>query len=348
VAHPDAAASNPARPPALHVIGTFDNSVSRRRPTLSSRLTVISGQTDLLVRDDLAVRIITAWPTNLAGHLGTLVSSSLWPANPPVIISPPFAVFGGLFSLESTLSSLTISLITFAFVFGGALFGIVLRAVLPQNELNSDSRDVVKLGMGLVATLAALVLGLLIAAAKTSFDTQNLELTDLSSKAVLLDRVLAHCGPESQEAGTELRSSVAHTLDTIFSKDASQLESTKGELLYDKIQGLSPQDDARRSIQAQALSLILALGQTRWLMAEQRVNSISVPLLVVLIFWLTIIFTSFGLFAPRNTTVVVSLFVTSLSVSGAIFLIIEMYSPYTGLIHVSSDPLRAALSLLGQ
>ena len=309
---------------------------------------MISGRTDFLVWDELASRIITVWPTNLSGHLGTLVSSSLWPANPHVIISPPFAVFGSLFSLEATLSSLTISLITFAIVFGGALFGIVLSAVLPQNELNSDSRDVVKLGMGLVATLAALVLGLLIASAKTSFDTQNLELTDLSSKAVLLDRVLAHYGPASQDARTELRSSVAHTLDTIFSKDVSQLESTKGELLYDKIQALSPKDDTQRSIQAQALSIILSLGQTRWLMAEQRVNSISVPLLVVLIFWLTIIFTSFGLFAPRNKTVVVSLFVTSLSVSGAIFLILEMYSPYAGLIHVSSDPLRAALSRLGQ
>jgi hypothetical protein len=246
------------------------------------------------------------------------------------------------------LSSITISLITFAFVFGGALLGIVLRAVLPQNALTSDSRDVVKLGMGLVGTLAALVLGLLIASAKTSFDTQNIELIEMSSKAVLLDRVLAHYGPEATEARNELRGSLARTIDTMFSKDASHLESTKGELLYDKVQGLSPKDDAQRSIQAQALSIILSLGQTRWLIAEQRVNSISVPLLVVLIFWLTIIFMSFGLFAPRNTTVVVSLSVSALSVSGAIFLILEMYSPYAGLIHVSSAPLRAALTRLGQ
>jgi len=202
--------------------------------------------------------------------------------------------------------------------------------------------------MGLVGTLAALVLGLLIASAKTSYDTQNVELIDMSSKAVLLDRVLAHYGPEAKEARSELRGSVTHTLDTVFSKNASQLESTKGELLYDRIQGLSPKDDVQRSIQAQALSLVLAMGQMRWLMAEQRMSSISVPLLVVLIFWLTIIFMSFGLFAPRNATVVISLSVSALSVSGAIFLILEMYSPYAGLIHVSSAPLRAALSRLGQ
>jgi hypothetical protein len=87
------------------------------------------------------------------------------------------------------------------------------------------------------------------------------------------------------------------------------LESTKGEALFDIIQGLSPKDDAQRSIKAKALGTILALGQTRWLMAEQRVNSVSVPLLVGLIFWLTIILTSFGLFTPRNLTVVVSVLV---------------------------------------
>jgi hypothetical protein len=246
------------------------------------------------------------------------------------------------------LSSITISLLAFAFVFGGALLGIILRAALPQNALTSDSRDAVKLGMGLVGTLAALVLGLLIASAKTSYDTQNVELIDMSSKAVLLDRVLAHYGPEAKEARSELRGSVMHTFDMLFSKNASQLESTKGEILYDRIQGLSPKDDVQRSIKAQALSLVLAMGEMRWLMAEQRMSSISVPLLVVLIFWLTIIFMSFGLFAPRNATVIISLLVSALSVSGAIFLILEMYSPYAGLIHVSSAPLRAAISRLGQ
>jgi len=234
------------------------------------------------------------------------------------------------------MSSIAISGVTFACVFGGALLGMALRAVLPQNHVTADSRDVVKLGMALVATLAALVLGLLIASAKSSFDMQNVELTEMSSRVVLLDRVLAHYGPEAKEVRIELRSSVVHTLDTLFSKDASQLESTRGEILYDEIQGLSPKTDAQRSVQAQALSTVLALAQTRWLIAEQRVNSVSVPLLIVLIFWLTIIFTSFGLFAPRNATVFVSLLISALSVSGAVFLILEMYAPYEGLIHVSS------------
>jgi hypothetical protein len=252
---------------------------------------------------------------------------------------------------EVIMSSLEISLVTLAVVFGGALLGMALRAGLPQNELSAESREVVKLGMGLIATMAALVLGLLIASAKSSFDTQNSELMEMSSKVVLLDRVLAHYGPEAKEARDVLRSSVVDALNLLSSKvgDVSPRygSSANGEVLYDKIQGLSPKDDVRRSIQAQAMNIMMGLGQTRWLLAAQTGNSVSVPMLVVLVAWLTIIFISFGLFAPRNVTVVVSLLVSALSVSGAIFLILEMYSPYAGLIHVSGAPLRAALEHLG-
>ncbi len=250
------------------------------------------------------------------------------------------------------MNSVAISFITLAVVFGGALLGIALRAVLPQNELSDESRDVVKLCVGLIATMAALVLGLLIASAKSSFDTQSAELTEMASKVVLLDRILAHYGPDAKEARDILRTSVVSALDSVSSTDvasASQFgSSANGEVLYDKIQGLSPKDDAQRSIQAQALNIMMGLGQTRWLVAAQRGNSVSEPLLVVLVAWLTIIFISFGLFAPRTVTVVVSLLVSALSVSGAIFLILEMYSPYAGLIHVSGAPMRAALAHLGQ
>ena len=257
-----------------------------------------------------------------------------------------------MFVAEAIMSSLEISFVTLALVFGGALLGIALRAVLPQQHLAGDSRDVVKLGMGLIATMAALVLGLLIASAKSSFDTQNAELTEMASKAVLLDRVLAHYGPETQEARNMLRSSVASVLEMVSAKAAGGPfqfgMSANGEQLYDKIQGLSPKDDAQRSIQSQAVSILIAMGQTRLLLAAQKNNSVSLPMLVVLVAWLAIIFISFGLFAPRNLTVIVSLLISALSVSGAVFLILEMYSPYAGLIHVSGAPIRAALAHLGQ
>jgi hypothetical protein len=251
------------------------------------------------------------------------------------------------------MSSIAISSIVFACVFGGAMFGMFLRAALPQHHMSADSKDVVKMGMGLVATMSALVLGLLIASAKSSYDTQSTELTEMSARVVLLDRVLAHFGPETKEARELLRSTVARVLDQMWSKDRSnpsQLGPTSagGEVLFEKIQGLSPRDDAQRSLQAEALSIAMSVGQTRWLMYEQNATSISMPFLIVLVFWLTALFTSFGLFAPRNGTVVTSLLVTALSVSGAILLILEMYTPYRGLIQVSSAPLRAALTHLGK
>ncbi|MGC1644968.1 MAG: hypothetical protein WA741_04000, partial [Candidatus Sulfotelmatobacter sp.] len=139
----------------------------------------------------------------------------------------------------------------------------------------------------------------------------------------------------------------------MWSKDPSILfKATPGtagaEMLADKIQELSPNNDAQRAMQSQAMNIVMALGQTRWLLYEQRLSSVSIPVLVVLTFWITALFVSFGLFAPFNTTTIASLCVSALSVSGAIFLILEMYTPYAGLIQISSAPLRAALLQLGK
>jgi len=247
------------------------------------------------------------------------------------------------------MSATTISLIVFACVFGGALIGILLHAVLPQQHLSNESKDIVKLGMGLVGTMAALVLGLLVASAKGSYDAQSAELTQMSANIALLDRALALYGPETKEARNLLRGAVARVLDQMWSSASLSVPTAAGgEILYEKIQGLSPKNDTQRSLQGQALSMAVDLGKTRWLMYEQATTSVSMPLVIVLVCWLTAIFISFGLFAPFNATVVASLFVSALSVSGAIFLILEMYTPYAGLVKISDAPLRAALAHLGQ
>lgn len=251
------------------------------------------------------------------------------------------------------MNSIAIRSLVFVCVFGGALLGMFLRGILPEQHLSADSKDTVRIGMGLIGTLAALVLGLLIASAKNFYDTQSSELTEMSAKIVLLDRVLAHYGPETKELRELLQKAAARILGQLWPKDSGGhplLEPTAagGEILFDKIQELSPKNDTQRALQTQALSMAVDIGKTRWTMFEQAGSFISMPLLAVLVFWLATIFASFGLFAPRNATALASLFVCALSVSGAIFLILEMYSPFAGLMQISSSPLRNALAQLGQ
>ncbi len=232
------------------------------------------------------------------------------------------------------------------------MIAILLRGSLPEPHLSADSQGVVKLAMGLVVTMAALVLGLLVSSAKSSYDAKSAELTDMSARLVLLDRLLAHYGQETLEARDVLRGVAVVSLDRIWPQERSRTSEVvppcNAEVIFEKIQALSPKDETQRSLKAQASSMAMALGQTRWLMSTQGATSVSKPMLVILVFWLTAIFISFGLFAPRNATVIAALFVSALSVSGAIFMILEMYRPFGGLIEISSAPLRFALEHLGK
>ena len=204
------------------------------------------------------------------------------------------------------MSPVAVSLITLAFVFGGALLGMCLRITLPKDHLGGDSRDVVKLGMGLVGTMAALVLGLLIASAKSSFDTQGAELTG----HVEQDRL---AGPRSgpRRPGIEGNArSAAHLGCPRHRSDgrASQIRPFSiGPVIF-QLRSSRPQNtgtlgaERRRTFEPDpALNIVIALGQTRWLMYEQRATSISIPLLAVLIFWLTIVFISASASSPRLT-----------------------------------------------
>jgi hypothetical protein len=251
------------------------------------------------------------------------------------------------------MNSAETSLIVFSCVFGGAILGMFLRAYLPEEHLSSDSKDVVKLGMGLIATMAALVLSLLVASTKSSFDSQREELSQLSSNVVLLDRVLAHYGPEAQPVRERLREAVAKAIDGIWSANGASPVAPPGALrpsgdLLDKIHELVPKDDYQKSLQTQAANITFDLGRTRWLMNAQRGSSIPTPFLAILVFWLAILFASFSLFAHPNPTVIIILLVCALSVSGAIYLILELDHPFNGLIEIPSDPLKNALGELGK
>jgi hypothetical protein len=254
------------------------------------------------------------------------------------------------------MGSMTLALIVLACIFGGALVGMVLRALLPDHHLSDESKDVVRLGTGMIATLAALVLGLLIASAKGTFDTMTTELRQAGSKIVVLDRVMAQYGPETREARDLLRRTVASSIDRIWPEETNQVVPGKDgqtgnnlEALQDKLRQLSPHSDAQRWLQSRALQVSADIVDSRWLLFEQvGQSSLPAAFIVVLVFWLTIIFASFGLFAPRNATVIIVLFICAFSAAGSLFLIFELDQPYKGVIKISSAPLRYALANLGQ
>jgi len=251
------------------------------------------------------------------------------------------------------MGSLIISVIVFACIFAGALAGIALRRGLPHSHLTGDSKDSLRLGMGLVGTMAALLLSLLVASAKSSYDAQSAQVTQLSASVALLDRVLAMYGPESRDAREELRETTTRVANQMWAKDGTRLSrlaptAARPETLYAKVQSLSPKTDMQRTLQSQALGVTIDMGKTRWLMFEQASVGISTPLLVALVIWLTISFASFGVTSPLNATVVGGFLLAALSVSSAIFLILEMYNPYAGMIQISDAPLRAALTQVGQ
>lgn len=256
----------------------------------------------------------------------------------------------------TTVGAIAIAGILFVAVFCGALLGMLFRRLLPNHHLSDGSKEIVRLCMGLVATMTALVLGLLIGSANSSYQSQRSEFERMSANLMLLDFTLAHYGPEAKEARALLHRTIALTFERIWPESDSQSSSLAAPeamaaagAFYDAVQALSPRTDVQRRLQSQALQISADAGRTRWLLiGGQDDSAIPTPFLVVLVFWLSALFASFGLFPPANATVIAVLFVCALSVSGAVFLILELDRPYDGLIRISDASLRNVLAQLSQ
>ena len=251
------------------------------------------------------------------------------------------------------MSPLAVSLIVFAVVMAGVLIGAFLRNRLPQHHLADDTKDVVRLGTGLIGTIAALVLGLLIASANSSYDAQSGEVRRLTANIILLDQLLAQYGPEARPARDLMRRAIDPLIERIWRENRSPsavqapfVATAAAEEAFREIQMLAPSSEVQRAFKARAIDLSNDLAQTRLLLFEQADSAIPLPFLAVLVFWLAIIFSSFSLFSRLNPIAVAALLVFALSASGAIFLILELSQPFSGLMQISSTPLRNALAPL--
>ena len=253
------------------------------------------------------------------------------------------------------MTSLSTAVVVFLSAFGGALLGLLLRRVLPEHHLSPDSREIVKLSIGLIATMTALVLGLLVGSVKSSFDSKNDEYNRICSNLVLLDRVLAQYGPESTEPRGVLQAAAVTRGKEISERRSDRLtneDAYKTMLALEKLQamirGLHPADETQHELRDRAINVSQEIVQTRWHLLGGVASAVPTPFLVVVVIWLTIIFLSFGLYAPGNGTVFCALFLAAGSVAGALFLVLEMDRPFDGLIRLSEKPLVHAARFIGK
>jgi hypothetical protein len=245
------------------------------------------------------------------------------------------------------------ALIVFGCLVGAVLLGRSLRRLLPEDHLTADSRDTIKLAMGLVATMTALVLGLLVSSAKGAYDTERSEVILMASKVAFLGRVLDAYGPEAAGVRALLRNTTGEAIQKMWPgqmrRPADRNPDVQaGNLAYAALQQLSPQSEMQKVLKSTATTLAGDIAETRTLLAAQSVPSVSQPMLIILVSWLVVIFVGFSVLAPPNATTVFALMLSALAVSGAIFLILELDEPFGGLIGISSEPMLTALHQLEQ
>jgi hypothetical protein len=252
------------------------------------------------------------------------------------------------------MNALALALTTFVSTFGLAALASVLRGRLPPAHLEKDTQDVVRLGMGLVATMTALLLGLVTASAKSIFDENSATVRTAAVSFLTLDRNLARYGPETAPTRDALKRVLRLRVESTWPEAGGRgsgitetLPPEVVEKIGEDILVLSPQDDAHRFLRTEALRQSEELLRARWRVLEAGSN-LPRPFLIAVIFWLSATFASFGLYAPRNATALGVLAVAAISVAAAVFFIVELDGPFDGWIKVSGEPLRFALANLGR
>jgi hypothetical protein len=230
-------------------------------------------------------------------------------------------------------------------LFLAVYFGLYTRRHLPEQHLSADTKDTVKIAMGLVATMSALLLGLLVSSTQDSYKTVQTQVVTLGARISFMDRLLSLYGPEATDLQTSVRQLTKATVQQMWNSQSEPgaINPEAGNALYVKLLELEPRTELQRNLKTQGIATFLEVGQLRTVMQVQSQKTMTWPLLVAVVFWLIVIFFSFSLFAPDNKTASFSLMVSALSVAVAIFLILELNQPFHGLIHISPALLEKAV-----
>jgi hypothetical protein len=249
------------------------------------------------------------------------------------------------------MSATAIGLIVAAFVFAGGILGTQLHHLLPAKHLSKETRDVVMLVTGMLSVLASLVLGLLIATAKSSYDAKGASVRTLAADMVLLDETLRDYGDDALNARRLLRDYATNLLHDVWpegSANAYLIENDEAfkslEGAWEAIRSLKANGERERRLVDDALAASTALLRQRWLLVEESGPSVRAFVIAILVSWIVAIFVSFGMNAPRNLTVYAALLICAFAMGSAIFLILELDRPFEGLLQISSQPVVKALA----
>ncbi len=247
-----------------------------------------------------------------------------------------------------------IGAITSVILFGSAMLAMAASRFLPVHHLSAESKSAVSASMAVVGTLSALVLGLFLSTGNTSFQEKNQKVTQTSTDIISLDRLLRRYGSEAQAIRAALRRYAAAELEDLFPEHSGQPDfannATMSELeeLQDKIIALTPTNDTRRWLQAQALQLTGTLMTTRWQLVQENASEVPRQITELIMFWFVIIFAGFGLFAPRNFMAITAILLCSVGIGSAVRMATELQTPFQGLIRIPSASLVHAVEVIGR
>ncbi|HEX9195289.1 MAG TPA: hypothetical protein VF854_04645 [Azonexus sp.] len=255
---------------------------------------------------------------------------------------------------NSPVTSILIAFVILAGSCGGLLLTVSFRHHLPSHHEEKDTQELLKVATGMLATLVALILGLLVSSAKDTLDKATASISRSGAQIITLNRMLVNYGPEAQPARELLRRNLADSIARVWSGNShrSAIANSQDTRALDEVREsigkLTPGDERQRRLQANAAREADMLAEGRWLLFEQMQNPLPQVFLIVIGLWLVLLFVGLGLLAPRNSTAVIALVICALSMSAAIFVILEMNQPFDGIIKVSSAPLEAALAVISK
>jgi hypothetical protein len=251
------------------------------------------------------------------------------------------------------VNAIVVSAIVAACVFFGGVAGLSLGGVLPDAHRSKETQDVVRLATGMLSVLASLLLGLLIATARTSFQATDSSLRNYAAELILLDETLRDYGDAALAPRRLVRDYTQRLLERTWPPPGAPAEpylvedrqaAVLLERVREQVRALKPADAGGSWLQDQALSEITSVMHQRWQLVEQVGPSVQPVMLGILVSWIVAIFASFGLNVPRNATVLAAFAVCALAIGSSIFLVEELDSPFEGVLRLSPAPVQAALS----